>query len=86
MRLHPPDSSLDDYKARRSAFIKAVNAETPRCACIMCSAEGDNSPHWRRAMKERNQRLKAWIEANSPYSPEEKLANLMKAFKDEGIV
>lgn len=30
--------------------------------------------------------MRAWLEANSPFSPEEKLANLMRAFKDEGII
>lgn len=31
-------------------------------------------------------RMRAWLEANSPFSPEEKLANLMRAFRDEGIL
>jgi hypothetical protein len=36
--------------------------------------------------RERLDCMRKWMEANSPYSPEEKLANLMRAFKDEGIL
>lgn len=30
--------------------------------------------------------MRKWLEANSPFSPEEKLANLERAFRDEGIL
>jgi hypothetical protein len=36
--------------------------------------------------RERLDCMRKWMEANSPYSPEEKMANLMRAFKDEGIL
>jgi hypothetical protein len=68
MHIRPPDSSFADYKARRSAFMKALVADTP----------GD--------LRARCDRMKVWLDANSPFSPEEKLANLLRAFKDEGIV
>lgn len=35
--------------------------------------------------KERLECARKWIEANSPYSPREKLANLMMAIKNERI-
>lgn len=36
--------------------------------------------------RERLDCMRKWLEANSPFSPEEKLANLVRAFKDEGIL
>lgn len=36
--------------------------------------------------RERLDCFRKWTEANSPFSPEEKLANLMGAFRDEGII
>ena len=30
--------------------------------------------------------LRKWLDKNSPYSPEEKLANLTRAFREEGIL
>lgn len=36
--------------------------------------------------RERLDCMRKWMEANSPYSPAEKLANLMRAFRDEGIL
>jgi hypothetical protein len=36
--------------------------------------------------RERLDFMRKWIDANSPFSPEEKLANLMRAFRDEGII
>lgn len=37
-------------------------------------------------LRDRADRMKTWLDANSPFSPEEKLANLVRAFKDEGIL
>lgn len=65
MYLRPPDSSLADYKARRSAFVKTLRGKSA---------------------KERLAALRGWLDANSPYSPEEKLANLARAFREEGII
>jgi len=67
MKLKPPDSSLENYVARRRSFMLALNATNP-------------------TPRERLDCMRKWMEANSPYSPEEKLANLMRAFKDEGIL
>jgi hypothetical protein len=64
MNLKPPDSSLDDYVARRRAFMVTLNATEP-------------------TPRERLQCMKRWIDANSPYSPEEKLANLMRALRED---
>lgn len=36
--------------------------------------------------RERLDCMRRWMDANSPYSPSEKLANLMRAFRDEGII
>jgi hypothetical protein len=68
MKLRPPDSSFQDYKDRRAAFMKNLIAETP-----------NNLPA-------RLARMREWLEANSPFSPEEKLANLVRASRGEGIL
>ena len=65
MHLHPPDSSLADYRERRSAFMKTLHGATP---------------------KQRLEALRGWLDKNSPYSPEEKLANLRRALREEGIL
>lgn len=36
--------------------------------------------------RERLQCMRRWLDANSPFSPEEKLSNLMRAFREEGIL
>jgi hypothetical protein len=60
MKFVAPDTCLEDYTARRRAFVATL-------------------PH---EPKERLRRLKEWTDANSPYSPSEKLANLRKALLD----
>jgi hypothetical protein len=65
VKLKPPDSSLDDYVARRRAFVATLNATEP-------------------TPRERLECLKQWIDANSPYTAAEKLANLRRAlFEDD---
>lgn len=64
MKLKPPDSSWDDYVARRRAFMLALNATDP-------------------TPRERLDCMRKWLEANSPLSPSEKLANLKRALFDE---
>ncbi len=64
MKLKPPDSSLDDYVARRRAFMVTLNATEP-------------------TPRERLECMKRWIDANSPYSPAEKLANIMRALRED---
>lgn len=65
MHLRPPDSSLTDYRERRSVFVKSLHGKTA---------------------KERLAALRKWLDHNSPYSPEEKLANLRRALREEGIL
>lgn len=65
MYLRAPDSSLSDYKERRSAFMKTLLGKTAG---------------------ERLEALREWLDQNSPYSPEEKLANLSRALREEGII
>lgn len=36
--------------------------------------------------RERLVALRGWLDQNSPYSPEEKLANLRRALREEGIL
>jgi hypothetical protein len=61
MKFVHPDTCLEDYTARRRAFVATLPAEP----------------------KERLRLFKEWTDANSPYSPSEKLANLMRALFEE---
>jgi hypothetical protein len=51
-----------------------------RCAFMLALNATNPTP------RERLDCMRKWMEANSPYSPEEKLTNLVRAFKDEGII
>jgi hypothetical protein len=64
MRLKPPDSSLEDYVARRRTFMITLNASQP-------------------TPRERLDCMRTWLEANSPYSPAEKLENLKRALMED---
>jgi hypothetical protein len=64
MNLKPPDGSLEDYVARRRAFMLALNATNP-------------------TPRERLDCMRKWLATNSPFSPEEKLANLTRALMED---